>query len=88
MSNSKNSLKKAFEIAHKMIISKKLELNINKCEYLSVEEDDSFIDPISKNIIPKKDKVKYLGQYINQDGTVSDILNAWVATKKNPPKSI
>ena len=77
MSNSKNSLEKAFEIAHKMIISKKMELNIDKCEYLSVEEDDSFIDPISKNIIPKKDKVKYLGQYINQDGTVSDPLNAW-----------
>ena len=68
---------KAFETAHKMIISKKMELNIDKCEYLSVEEDDSFIDPISKNIIPKKDKVKYLGQYINQDGTVSDPLNAW-----------
>ena len=35
-----------------------MELNIDKC-YLSVEADDSFIDPISKNIIPKKDKVKY-----------------------------
>ena len=76
MSNSKSSLEKAFEIAHKMIISKKMELNIDKCEYLSVETDDSFIDPISKNIIPKKDKVKYLGQYINQDGTVADPLKA------------
>ena len=51
--------------------------NIDKCEYLSVETDDSFIDPKSKNIIPKKDKIKYLGQYINQDGTVTDPLNAW-----------
>ena len=44
-----------------MIICKKLELNIDKCEYLSVEANDSFIDPILKNIIPKKHKVKYLG---------------------------
>ena len=77
MSNTKNNLEKAFEVVHQMIINKKMELNIDKCEYLSPEEDDTFIDPITKNIIPKKDKVKYLGQVINQDGTATDPLNAW-----------
>jgi len=74
-SNTKNNLEKAFEVLHQMIINKKMDLNIKKCEYLSPEEEDTFIDPITKNIIPKKDKVKYLGQVINRDGTAANPLN-------------
>ena len=31
----------------------------------------------NKNIIPKKNTVKYLGQYINHDGRASAHLKAW-----------
>ena len=51
MSNSKNCLEKAFETDHKLIIRKKMDLNIDKCDYLSADADDSFIYNISKNII-------------------------------------
>ncbi len=45
MSNSKNSLEKAFETIHKMIINKKMELNIEKCEYITVDDEENFIEP-------------------------------------------
>ena len=77
MSNSKDSLEKVFETIHKMIINKKMELNIEKCEYITADDEENFIDPLTKNIIPKKKTVKYLGQYINQDGSASDPLKAW-----------
>ena len=70
ISNWKNILEKDFETAHKMLISKKMDLE--KSEYLSNVQGDSFIEPIRINIIPKKDKVKYLGQYINKDGNAFD----------------
>ena len=43
MSNTKRSLEKTLELIHKMITNKRMDLNIEKCEYMSTDENEILI---------------------------------------------
>ena len=83
-SNNIDDLNEAYAIINQILAKFDLIINLDKCELLSSELNDKIVDEISGTIISAKEKVKYLGQFINNSGISEEIIaNKLFGTLKN-----
>ena len=73
-SNNIDDLNEAYAIINQLLAKFDLIINPDKCELLSSELNDKIVDEISGTIISAKEKVKYLGQFINNSGISEEII--------------
>ena len=72
-----NILEQALNHIHKEIQNINMELNINKCELLSNNIQDSITDHITGIILQAQLTSKYLGQTIDSNGNTTNIINTY-----------
>lgn len=64
----------AFDEIQKAITELRMSINIDKCELISNDLNDTIIDDSTRKVIEAKDSGKYLGQHIDAEGrAVADI---------------
>ena len=72
---TKQELEIALKTAHEILNSLDMKLNINKCEFLTENENETLTDLLTNTVLESKQIVKYLGQYINADGNTTNVVN-------------
>ena len=72
---TKQELEIALKTAHEILNSLDMKLNINKCEFLTENENETITDLLTNTVLESKQIVKYLGQYIDADGNTTNVIN-------------
>ena len=70
-------MESAFNTAQNFLNSLEMNLNINKCEFLSDREDEEITDNKTNIKLASTLTVKYLGQYIDSSGKTTNIINTF-----------
>ena len=52
-----------------------MKLNLNKCEFLKENKDETLTDLLTNTTLESKQIVKYLGQYIDANENTTNIMN-------------
>ena len=69
------SIQESFDILCKKIETLKLQINTEKCEYISENESETIINNLDKINIKTVKEAKYLGQIIDKNGKAKYIIN-------------
>ncbi|MBR2141257.1 MAG: hypothetical protein IJ853_02775 [Rickettsiales bacterium] len=67
-------IQKAYNIISQTIRSKHMEINVDKCEFLTENPEEIILDKQTNQAINNQSHAKYLGQIINSKGQTNDII--------------
>ena len=67
-------IQKAYNIVSQTIRSKHMEINVDKCEFLTENPEEIILDKQTYQAINNQSHAKYLGQIINNKGQTNDII--------------
>ena len=70
-------LEQALSHIHQEILKINIELNLNKCELLSDDDNDQITDRITGKTLHAQQTAKYLGQTIDANGKTMNIINTY-----------
>ena len=76
-SKDKSTLEQALNFIHQEIIKLDMELNLNKCEFLSDNNQDNIKDQITGITLNAQQTAKYLCQTIDANGKTINIINTY-----------
>ena len=76
-SKDKTTLEQALNFIHQEITKLDMELNLNKCEFLSENPQDNIKDQTTGIILNSQQTAKYLGQTIDANGKTINIINTY-----------
>ena len=71
---TKKIIQEIFDILCNNIISLNLEINTDKCEFISENESETIINNINKSMIKTTKEAKYLGQILDTNGSAKYVI--------------